>query len=67
MQEAEKKRQMLRQEAREIAQALLKTGTPPTRRLVGSMIARSPIKTSHLIAKEIRKVIEEVQNLRAGS
>jgi len=67
MQEAEKKRQMLRQEAREIAQALLKTGTPPTRRLVGSMIARSPIKTSHLIAKEIRKVIEEVQKLRAGS
>ena len=67
MQEAERKRQMLRQEAREIAQALLKTGTPPTRRLVGSMIARSPIKTSHLITKEIRKVEEELQKHRGKS
>jgi len=67
MQEAEKKRQMLRHEAREIARGLLKTGTPPTRRLVASMIARSPIKTSHLISKEIRKVEEEHQKVRVES
>src|SRR5208282_1058314 len=64
MREAERKRQMLRREAREIAQELLKTGTPPTRRLVSSMIARSPIKTSHLITKEIRRVEEELHKLR---
>jgi len=67
MQEAERKRQMLRQEAREIARGLLKTETPPTRRLVASMIARSPIKTSHLITKEIRRVEQEVQNQRTKS
>ena len=63
--EAERKRQMLQQEAHEIALRLLRTGTPPTRRLVGLMIARSPIKSSYLIDKEIRRVRAEVQKLRA--
>ena len=67
MREAERKRQMLRQEAREIARGLLKTGTPPTRRLVATMIVRSPIRTCHLITKEIRKVEEELQKLRGKS
>jgi hypothetical protein len=67
MREAERKRQMLRQEAREIARGLLKTGTPPTRRLVATMIVRSPIRTCHLITKEIRKVEEEHQKLRVKS
>ena len=58
---------MLQEEAREIAQRLLKTGTPPTRRMVKSMITRSPIKSSYLIDKEIRKVRAEVQKLRANS
>jgi plasmid stability protein len=61
MQESARKREMLQQEAREITKQLLKSGTPPTRRMVQSMITRSPIKSSYLIDKEIRKAVEELQ------
>jgi len=61
-QEAEKRRQALRQEVREIVRGLLKAGTPPTRRIVSSMIARSPIKNGHLITSEIGRVKEELVN-----
>jgi hypothetical protein len=60
-QEAEKRRQMLRQEVREIVGELLTKGTPPTRRLVRSMITRSPIKGGHLIVREIKQAEDEVR------
>ncbi len=59
-QEAETRRERLRQEAREIARKLLRAGTPPTRKRVMSMITRSPIKCGHLLIPEIRKVEVEV-------
>jgi hypothetical protein len=58
---------MLRQEVREILLGLLQAGTPPTRRLVGLMIAKSPVKDGHLISREIERVQEEVRLQRATS
>ncbi|GEM_PF-3932324 len=52
---------MLRQEARQAALKLLKTGTRPTRKRVYSLITKSPIKLFKLIMEEIRKLEKEQQ------
>jgi hypothetical protein len=59
--ETKLRREALRQEVREITQKLLKTGTPPTRRRVASMITQSPIKFGPLLIPVIRKVEAEVR------
>jgi hypothetical protein len=59
--ETKLRRETLRQEVREITQKLLKTGTPPTRRRVASMITESPIKFGPLLIPEIRKLEAEVR------
>src|SRR5437867_8068448 len=52
-------RQAFQAEVRRIAQELLSTGKYPSRRRVRTLLSESKLRGSHLIVREVKKVVDD--------